>query len=120
MNSPLRQRVTTLSNNLSKDERRQLVKLCHQNMKTYDNTYRQCSNHDAGTAEVASIAQEARIRVGEQIRRKRKASGLTLQELAARCDVTYQNIGKIENAKYSAGVDVLARIANALGINLVI
>ena len=77
-------------------------------------------NPDTGIAEVVSLAQEARVSVGRQIREERKRKGLTLQELAGRCDVTYQNIAKIEAAKYSVGVDVLARIANALGINLMI
>ena len=56
-----------------------------------------------------------RIRIGNRIAELRRQSGLSVRELADKCGVTYQNINKIENGKYSVGIDVLSKIAEGLG-----
>lgn len=56
-----------------------------------------------------------RIRIGNRISELRRLNGLTVRELADKCGVTYQNISKIENGRYSVGIDVLSKIADGLG-----
>lgn len=56
--------------------------------------------------------------IGKQIAELRQKKGLTLRELADMCDVTFQNINKIENGKYNVGIDILGRIADALGAEI--
>lgn len=52
------------------------------------------------------------------IREVRKAKGLTLQEVADRCDppTTAQTIGRLETGTRTVSVDWLNRIADALGV----
>ena len=59
--------------------------------------------------------ENCRIRIGNRIAELRTQRGLTVRELAEKCGVTYQNINKIENGKYSVGIDVLSKIADGLG-----
>lgn len=61
-----------------------------------------------------------RERIGQQIAELRVKKGLTLRELSDKCDVTFQNINKIENGKYNVGIDILGRIVNALDAELII
>lgn len=56
-----------------------------------------------------------RVRIGMRISELRRLNGLTVRELADKCGVTYQNINKIENGRYSVGIDVLSKIANGHG-----
>ncbi|MBR8707059.1 helix-turn-helix domain-containing protein [Bacteroides pyogenes] len=59
-------------------------------------------------------------RIGKMIADIRTEQGLTVRELADIAGVTSTNICKIENGKYSPGVDVLSRILSALGYRLTI
>lgn len=61
---------------------------------------------------------ENRERIGQRIAQLRKEKGLSLRELSDKCGVTYQNINKIENGKYNVGIDILWRIADALGAEI--
>lgn len=61
-----------------------------------------------------------RERIGKMIADIRTEHGLTVRELADIAGVTSTNICKIENGKYSPGVDVLSRILSALGYRLTI
>lgn len=61
-----------------------------------------------------------RERIGKMIADIRTEQGITVRELADIAGVTSTNICKIENGKYSAGVDVLSRILSALGHRLTI
>jgi len=56
-----------------------------------------------------------RERIGRRIADLRKNKGLTVRELSDKCGVTYQNISKIENGRYSVGIDILSKIAAELG-----
>lgn len=51
-----------------------------------------------------------REQIGKMIAEIRTGHGLTIRELAELAGVASTNICKIENGKYSAGVDVLSRI----------
>lgn len=56
-----------------------------------------------------------RRRIGKKIRSLREEEGLTLDELAEKTGLLKQNISRIELGKYSTGLDILSKIAAALG-----
>ena len=58
-----------------------------------------------------------RERVGLNIRNKRNFRGLSQEQLALAADLDRSYISEIELAKFSASLDVLERIANALDID---
>lgn len=61
---------------------------------------------------------EKRLLMGQRIRELRTEQGLTLQQLADYAGVTRANLSNIEGGRYSVGLDVLNRIAIALGVEL--
>lgn len=54
--------------------------------------------------------------VGERIRKARKDSGLTQNQLAARLAISYVNISQLERGERSPSVDTLQKIADALDV----
>jgi transcriptional regulator with XRE-family HTH domain len=64
-------------------------------------------------------ARELLVRraIGDLIRaqRKRHASFLTQEKLAALSDISFEHLNRIENCRASASVEVLDRISRALG-----
>lgn len=58
-----------------------------------------------------------RDRVALNIQDLRRARGLSQEELALRADVNRGYMGKLENAKYAASLDMLEKIARALGVD---
>ena len=56
--------------------------------------------------------------IGEQIRKERKAAGLTQTLLADFTDSSPQYISHIEKGRKKASLDILVRIANVLNISL--
>ncbi|MCP4886228.1 MULTISPECIES: helix-turn-helix domain-containing protein [Rhodobacterales] len=58
-----------------------------------------------------------RERVGLNIRNERNFRGLSQEQLALAADLDRSYISEIELAKFSASLDVLERIANALDID---
>ena len=59
-----------------------------------------------------------RERIGQRIAQLRKEKGLSLRQLSEQCGVTFQNINKIESGRYNVGIDILGRIADALGVEI--
>jgi transcriptional regulator with XRE-family HTH domain len=55
-----------------------------------------------------------RERIGLVIAKLRKEKGYSQQELAELAHITQSNLTRIENGKYSPGLDVLAKIATAM------
>jgi len=55
-----------------------------------------------------------RERIGSIIAKLRKEKSYSQQELAERAQITQSNLARIENGKYSPGLDVLTQIATAL------
>jgi transcriptional regulator with XRE-family HTH domain len=53
-----------------------------------------------------------------RLRRRRRLAGLTVRELAAKAQVSVGSISMLENGKQSAGVKMLADLANALGCEI--
>ncbi|MDI6641519.1 MAG: helix-turn-helix transcriptional regulator [Elusimicrobiota bacterium] len=56
--------------------------------------------------------------IGQQIRNKRKAKSLTLEDLAEKCGREWSYISQIERGKSIPSIETLFRICNALEISL--
>lgn len=59
-----------------------------------------------------------REKIGQQISEIRREKGLTILQLAEMTGLDNSNIGKIEKGRYNVGIDILGRIADALGVEL--
>ena len=53
--------------------------------------------------------------IGQRIIELRKEAGLTQTQLAEKCGMAQPNIARIEAGTYATSIDVLSRIAEALG-----
>ena len=58
-----------------------------------------------------------RDRVALNIQDLRRARDLSQEELALRAQVSRSHMGKVENAKFAASLDLLERIATALKVD---
>ncbi len=58
------------------------------------------------------------IRLGKNIREKRKEKVLTQEELAEKADINPKFLGKVERAETNVSVLTLAKICDALGISI--
>ncbi|MGB8422340.1 helix-turn-helix domain-containing protein [Paraburkholderia sp.] len=56
--------------------------------------------------------------LGATIRELRRRHGLTIAQVAQQAGISRGMLSKIENAQTSTGLDVLNRIANALGVSM--
>ncbi len=54
---------------------------------------------------------------GTHLAKLRKKKGLSMRELAARCDVDYAKISKLENNKANVTLTTLIELAEGLGIH---
>ena len=59
-----------------------------------------------------------RERIGKRIAEIRKSKGLSQAKLAELTDIAPGNIARIETGRYSTGIDLLSKIADALGYKL--
>lgn len=59
-----------------------------------------------------------RRRIGQLIADARRRQGLSIRELAERSSVSYQNITKIENARYNVSIDILGKLCQALELKI--
>lgn len=64
------------------------------------------------------MSQELRRRLGRGVRARRKARGLTQEELAYRADTTASVLGLIERGQDNFTIDTLSRILNALDVSI--
>lgn len=64
---------------------------------------------------VAFEAEGVRIQIAQQVLERRKALHLTQKQLAERIQSGQKVISRIERADVSVGVDLLQRVATALG-----
>lgn len=79
-----------------------------------------------GTAQLGYYHQKAaysscttyRERLGSELQTLRVQKGLTVRELGDACGLAFTTISKIENGKYNVSVDILGRVADALGYRL--
>lgn len=58
---------------------------------------------------------DIRKQIGEKIAEMRKGSNLSQRDLAERSGLTQNTIYKVENGKFSVGIDTLQRIADVFG-----
>ena len=56
-----------------------------------------------------------RTRIGDRIRQIRAERGIEARDLAKLADIDAANLSRIENGKYSVGIDILSKIAASLG-----
>jgi len=59
-----------------------------------------------------------RIKIGNRIREIRIKKGLTAEQLALMTGLKQQNVSRIEFGRYSTGIDVLGKIAEALNCEI--
>ena len=56
-----------------------------------------------------------RMRIGARLKEIREKKGMTALQLALKANIDPANLCRIEQGKYSAGLDILCKLANALG-----
>lgn len=59
-----------------------------------------------------------RIQIGNRISELRQEKGMSVIQLAEKCDVSRQNIYKIEDGKYNVSIDILYKVCKALDVEL--
>ena len=64
---------------------------------------------------VINDSNEERERIGEKIKQLRENKQMDAKTLAEQAGIDAANLCRIEQGKYSVGLDVLSKIANALG-----
>lgn len=64
---------------------------------------------------VGTFANNDRERIGKRIREIREKQKMEAKELALRAGIDASNVCRIEQGRYSVGLDILSKIANALG-----
>ena len=64
----------------------------------------------------SALGMKLRIQLGLNIQEARRSKGFSQETLAHRADIDRGYIGKIENAKHAASIDMVEAIAEALGI----
>lgn len=62
--------------------------------------------------------QGERTRIGRKIRKIREEKGIEAKDLAKLANVDAANLSRIEQGKYSVGLDILSRIAFVLGCQI--
>lgn len=62
--------------------------------------------------------QAERLHIGQRIRELREKRGMEARDLALLTGIDAANLSRIEQGKYSTGVDILSRIAIVLGAHL--
>jgi transcriptional regulator with XRE-family HTH domain len=61
---------------------------------------------------------EVDVMVGRRLRRRRRLLGITQQELAALCGVSFQQVQKYESAYNRVSVAMLWKLAGALDVEI--
>jgi len=59
-----------------------------------------------------------RERIGQRIEEIRTKKAMTQEQLADLCGLKQHHISRIESGKYSTGIDILGKIADALGCRI--
>jgi transcriptional regulator with XRE-family HTH domain len=61
---------------------------------------------------------KVRAVVAKNLRKMRHAEGVSQEELAARADIDRNYVGYIEREKHGATIDMLEKLAGALGVKV--
>ena len=67
---------------------------------------------------VGSDRNEERKRIGSRIRQLREDKGMEAKQLATLANIDAANLSRIEQGRYSVGLDILTKIADALGVKV--
>ncbi len=62
--------------------------------------------------------QGERTRIGKKIRRIREEKGIEAKDLAKLANIDAANLSRIEQGKYSVGLDILSRLAFVVGYHI--
>lgn len=62
--------------------------------------------------------KDAKQYIGSRVKELRLAKCITQKELSEKANVIRANISRIENGKYNTSIDILNRIAEALGVQV--
>ncbi len=62
--------------------------------------------------------QGERTRIGTKIRQIREEKGIEAKDLARITNIDAANLSRIEKGKYSVGLDILSKLASALGYHI--
>jgi DNA-binding Xre family transcriptional regulator len=62
--------------------------------------------------------QGERTRIGTKIRQIREEKGVEAKDLARITNIDAANLSRIEKGKYSVGLDILSKLASALGYHI--
>jgi len=65
-----------------------------------------------------SDRSEERERIGKRIRELRESKGFEAKKMATLVNIDAANLCRIEQGKYSVGLDILSKIASALGVKI--
>jgi transcriptional regulator with XRE-family HTH domain len=68
---------------------------------------------------MSDYSQTIRRRLSKNVRYLRTLHGLTQEELAERVGNTHKHIGEIERARVNVGIDIVAKLARALSVDVV-
>lgn len=77
------------------------------------------THHGAVEHERPSEPSSVASQLGPALRQRRKAAGMTMQELADRCDLSQPFLSQIENSRAMPSLFALHRVAQALGTTTV-
>ena len=69
--------------------------------------------------DMEETVKENRQRLGREVKRKREEQGWTCQQVADMSGVKVQTIEKIEAGAFNVPADILAKVADVLGCDLV-
>jgi DNA-binding Xre family transcriptional regulator len=75
-------------------------------------------NHSFGFYYGGSDRDEERKRIGAKIKEIREQKGIEAKHLASLANIDAANLSRIEQGRYSIGLDILSRIGTALGLKV--
>ena len=77
-----------------------------------------CNHENTDNMEKDQIIYDKRKAMGDSIRSMRTAQGWEQEQLARIAGITTANVRSVEAGKYAVNIDVLNKIAGALGAEL--
>jgi DNA-binding Xre family transcriptional regulator len=79
---------------------------------------RMMGNHGISFSSKGSDRDAERKRIGARIRQIREEKGMEARHLAMLANIDAANLSRIEQGRYSIGLDILSRIGTALGVRV--
>jgi DNA-binding XRE family transcriptional regulator len=76
------------------------------------------ANDGFGFSYESSDRSQERQRIGAKIRLLRERKGMEAKQLAMLTNINASNLCRIEQGSYSVGLDILAKISQALGVKV--